>query len=556
MEQALEDGLPLLVESTVNQVNQFGGYTGPAAGGLRRLPRRDSLRRPVSPPTACSWAPTTSGPYPWRGEPAAQAMQKARALAADSVRAGYLKLHLDASMPLGGDALDPRGGLDPALVARREAELAAAAEAAFRGRSPAREPGGAAAPVYVIGTDVPAPGGIAVEGARACRSPRWRSCAAPWSYAPRPSARPGWQDAWSRVRAVVVQPGVEFGDRACRPTTGQRAAGLCAAARALPGLVLEGHSTDYQSPAALRALVEDGVAVLKVGPALTFAMREALFALEHIERELGAGRALPPGGGAGAGHAGRPCPLARLLPGGGARAAPGPALQPAGPLPLLLDRRRRSSGPSSACWPTCAGGPSPGRSASQYLPRQAGRAREGFLSAEPLAAGAGRRARGAARLCRRRAARSPRVTLREIPARSLLRKQKRVDSWFLSRCGMNLYRGCGHDCAYCDGRAEKYAVEGEFGAEVEVKVNAVELLRRELGPAARRRESAPSGFVLLGGGVGDSYQPAEERYGLARRALELLLELGRPVHVLTKSALVERDLDLLARIHERVAGPS
>jgi len=143
------------------------------------------------------------------------------------------------------------------------------------------------------------------------------------------------------------------------------------------------------------------------------------------------------------------------------------------------------------------------------------------------------------------------VTWREIPARSLLRRQKRVDSWFLSRCGMNLYRGCGHDCAYCDGRAEKYAVEGEFGAEVVVKVNAVELLRRELAPTPRRRESAPSGFVLLGGGVGDSYQPAEERYELARRALELLLELGRPVHVLTKSALVERDLDLLARIHQR-----
>jgi DNA repair photolyase len=143
------------------------------------------------------------------------------------------------------------------------------------------------------------------------------------------------------------------------------------------------------------------------------------------------------------------------------------------------------------------------------------------------------------------------VSLREIQARSLLRRQKRVDSWFLSRCGLNLYRGCGHDCAYCDGRAEKYAVQGEFGSDVEVKVNAVELLRSELADAPRRKQLPRSGFVLLGGGVGDSYQPAEERYGLARRALELLLELGRPVHVLTKSTLVERDLDLLIRIHER-----
>jgi D-tagatose-1,6-bisphosphate aldolase subunit GatZ/KbaZ len=96
----------------------------------------------------------------------------------------------------------------------------------------------------------------------------------------------GLQRAWSRVFAVVVQPGVEFGDQGVEAYDRARAAELCGAARALPGLVLEGHSTDYQSSAALRALVEDGVAVLKVGPALTFALREALFALELVEREM------------------------------------------------------------------------------------------------------------------------------------------------------------------------------------------------------------------------------------------------------------------------------
>lgn len=141
------------------------------------------------------------------------------------------------------------------------------------------------------------------------------------------------------------------------------------------------------------------------------------------------------------------------------------------------------------------------------------------------------------------------VTLREIRAKSLIRKGSRVDSWFLAGCGLNLYRGCAHDCAYCDGRAEKYAVEGEFGREVEAKLNAPQLLRRELDPP--RARAAPAGYVLLGGGVGDSYQPAERRYLLARAALELLLELGRPVHVLTKSMLVERDLDLLLSIHAR-----
>jgi D-tagatose-1,6-bisphosphate aldolase subunit GatZ/KbaZ len=96
----------------------------------------------------------------------------------------------------------------------------------------------------------------------------------------------GLAAAWERVVAVVVQPGVEFGERDVHAYRREPARGLCAAARSLPGMVLEGHSTDYQTAAALRELVEDGVAILKVGPALTFAMREALFGLESIEREL------------------------------------------------------------------------------------------------------------------------------------------------------------------------------------------------------------------------------------------------------------------------------
>jgi DNA repair photolyase len=131
----------------------------------------------------------------------------------------------------------------------------------------------------------------------------------------------------------------------------------------------------------------------------------------------------------------------------------------------------------------------------------------------------------------------------EISARTLLRRSKLVDSWFLCRYGMNLYRGCAHACAYCDGRAEKYAVEGDFGEEITVKVNAVELLAAEL-----ERKLQP-GYFLLGGGVCDAYQPAEERYALARGCLELLRDRVLPVHVLTKSTLVRRDADLLAAIN-------
>jgi D-tagatose-1,6-bisphosphate aldolase subunit GatZ/KbaZ len=96
------------------------------------------------------------------------------------------------------------------------------------------------------------------------------------------------------VFAVVVQLGVEFGEQTVHAYDRAQAAEVCEAARKYPALVLEAHSTDYQEGPALRKMVEDGVGVLKVGPALTFAMRESLFALECIEQELAGNRPGPP----------------------------------------------------------------------------------------------------------------------------------------------------------------------------------------------------------------------------------------------------------------------
>jgi DNA repair photolyase len=141
------------------------------------------------------------------------------------------------------------------------------------------------------------------------------------------------------------------------------------------------------------------------------------------------------------------------------------------------------------------------------------------------------------------------LTIKEIEAKSILRKHKKIDSWFLSRYNMNLYRGCTHNCVYCDGRAEGYYVEGEFGSDVLVKINALEVLRRELDPK-RKRTPFKRGYVMVGGGVGDSYQPIEEKYELTRKTLELLSEKKLPVHVLTKSTLVKRDVDILKKINE------
>ncbi|MBN2411113.1 radical SAM protein [candidate division KSB1 bacterium] len=142
------------------------------------------------------------------------------------------------------------------------------------------------------------------------------------------------------------------------------------------------------------------------------------------------------------------------------------------------------------------------------------------------------------------------MKIREIEAKSILRKYRKIDSWFLSGYGMNLYRGCTHNCVYCDGRAEGYYVEGEFGHDVTVKINAIDILKRELDPN-RKRVPLKSCFILLGGGVGDSYQPTEKKYLLSRKTLELLNNFNLPVHVLTKSTLIERDMDILKSINDK-----
>ena len=140
------------------------------------------------------------------------------------------------------------------------------------------------------------------------------------------------------------------------------------------------------------------------------------------------------------------------------------------------------------------------------------------------------------------------VPIREIEAKTILRKRKKIDSWFISHYGMNLYRGCAHNCVYCDGRSEKYNVGGEFGEDVAVKVNAIDVLRRELDPR-RKRTPFKRSFIMVGGGVGDSYQPIEKKYQLTRKALHLINEYNFPVSLLTKSTLIERDIDIIKKIN-------
>ena len=142
------------------------------------------------------------------------------------------------------------------------------------------------------------------------------------------------------------------------------------------------------------------------------------------------------------------------------------------------------------------------------------------------------------------------MKIKEVTANSILRKYKRIDSWFISCYGMNLYRGCEHNCVYCEGRSEKYQVTGDFGKEIIVKTNAIEILEKELCPKPRKKPLR-SCYMMLGGGVGDSYQPVEKKYKLTQQTLRLLKKYKIPVSILTKSTLIKRDLDLLKEINTK-----
>ena len=276
MEQAVRGGTSILVESTCNQVNQFGGYTGMTPADFVRYVR--SLAGQVGlAQEKVLLGGDHLGPSVWQDEPAENAMEKSIDLIQAYVRAGYVKIHLDASMKLADD--DPRRQLDVELSARRAASLAKVAEDTHAGL------GAASAPRYVIGTEVPIPGGAKVHE-DSLQVTTVEDAHRTIEVTRSAFRQQGLDRAWERVQAVVVQPGVEFGDDFVLDYQPKVAAALARFIETQQGLVFEAHSTDYQKRESLHRMVRDHFAILKVGPALTFAMREALFALEWMEDEL------------------------------------------------------------------------------------------------------------------------------------------------------------------------------------------------------------------------------------------------------------------------------
>lgn len=269
---AQSDGM-VVIEATSNQVNQEGGYTG-----MRPEAFRDVVYALASaagmPRARIVLGGDHLGPNAWQRSASAIALEKAGVMVTDYVRAGFRKIHLDCSMSC---ADDPRT-LGDELIAQRTASLCRLTEAAWHDS-------GGEPPVYIIGSEVPVPGGahetlteLTVTTPAAAQTTIAAHRAAFVAY--------GLESAWERVIGLVVQPGVEFDHHHVIDYRRDQAVALSRSIEPVRGLVFEAHSTDYQTPQALAELVQDHFAILKVGPGVTFALRETLWGLSDIATEL------------------------------------------------------------------------------------------------------------------------------------------------------------------------------------------------------------------------------------------------------------------------------
>jgi D-tagatose-bisphosphate aldolase class II non-catalytic subunit len=264
---ALRTDRRVLIEATCNQVNQEGGYTGMTPADFRKFVEGIAARVGLD-PSRVILGGDHLGPNPWKHLAADEAMQRAKVMIDGYARAGFTKLHLDTSMGCAGEP----AALADQVTAERAAALAKVAEAAV---------GNGPAPIYIIGTEVPVPGG-AQHALDALEVTKPEAALRTVEVHEKAFRDAGLETAFARAIGAVVQPGVEFASTEVIPYKPEKAVQLANALAGLPGFVFEAHSTDYQPAASLDALVRDGFAILKVGPWLTFALREALYGLDCI----------------------------------------------------------------------------------------------------------------------------------------------------------------------------------------------------------------------------------------------------------------------------------
>jgi len=267
---AKRTGLPTVIEATCNQVNQYGGYTGMSPADFMEWLSGMAADAGV-PMNQLILGGDHLGPNVWKNEPLDVAMEKSRELVKSYVQAGFKKIHIDTSMACGGE---PNPTF--AQIAERAADLCEVAE------KYAPDPSKL---FYIIGTEVPTPGGETEEPNTLDVTSVARFHDTIQTHRDAWNTR-GLDAAWDRVVSVVTQPGVDFGHTSVYPFLPVKAAPLRDAIIDEVGLTYEAHSTDYQSTNALADLVKNHFFFLKVGPELTFRFREAIWALAKIEEEI------------------------------------------------------------------------------------------------------------------------------------------------------------------------------------------------------------------------------------------------------------------------------
>ena len=284
MDKLRDKDIALLVEATANQVDQFGGYTGMKPSEYRRF-ILELCKKNNFPEDRVVLGGDHLGPLTWRDIDPEQAMENSKELIRQYVLAGFTKIHIDTSMKIKGDSENNDFGDE--IIADRAGILCSVAESAYK--ELVKENKDAIHPIYVIGSEVPIPGGAEgeegeeEEGISVTKVENFKTTIETFKEA---FKRHNVKSAFDYVVAVVVQPGVEFSSETVCEYDREKAKKLSEAIKEYDSILFEAHSTDYQTKYALREMVEDGFVILKVGPELTFGFREGAFALNCIEEEL------------------------------------------------------------------------------------------------------------------------------------------------------------------------------------------------------------------------------------------------------------------------------
>ena len=280
LSKAKRENSVALIESTANQVDQFGGYTGMKPIDFKNFVMSIATEYQLD-DNQVFLGGDHLGPLTWSSMDEESAMLNAEELIRQYVLAGFTKIHVDTSMKLASD--DPNQRLSDQTIADRGAKLVKVANEAYQDLLKINPD--AIELVFVVGSEVPIPGGAQEDtpSLQITTTEDFKNTVATFKNA---FLDYGIEDSWNDVIAVVVQPGVEEKASGCTEYDRSKAAHLKQAISEYTSLVFEGHSTDYQTQYKLKEMVEDSIAILKVGPALTFALREALFSLSLIEDEV------------------------------------------------------------------------------------------------------------------------------------------------------------------------------------------------------------------------------------------------------------------------------